>query len=540
MSVWRSRRGGISALAAFSLPLLIGIAAFAIDLGSVFMRSRQLQGVADAAALAAAIDPARAQALADASVTAANWGGTIDVRTAGGRYAPGNAPGTRFVAGSAADAVQVTLTTQVPVFFGLALLGKNHMTMVRSATAARARVAAFSVGSRLASVDGGIANAMLSALTGSSVTLSIADHQALAAADVDMFAVSDALRTRLKLTGASYDAVLDASMTNRDVLGALGDALTLAGNGTAAAAVRRLADAADGTALPLGKLVDFGTLGARDGRPASIGARVGASSLIAAALGLGSNGRQIAVDLGASVPGVAATRAWIAIGERPVNSPWLTVTGTGEPVIRTAQARIYLESIVGVPGLAQVKLPLLVDLAQAEARLDAIECRTIAGRAATIGVRPSPGTLSIAEVDRNALNDFGSDATRGPATLVALPLLKVTGANRVTLGGASGWQQLRFSQGEVDAGTTKSVATNDVTRSVASALVGSMTMQAQVLGLFTLTPTLVTAAIGAQLALVAPALDGVIAQVASLAGARIGEADVRVTGLRCGQPALVV
>ncbi len=61
----------------------------------------------------------------------------------------------------------------------------------------------------------------------------------------------------------------------------------------------------------------------------------------------------------------------LAIGERPNRSPWLTVTSKGEPIIRTAQTRIYLEATTAkaLSDLTAVKLPVLIEAASAEARL---------------------------------------------------------------------------------------------------------------------------------------------------------------------------
>jgi hypothetical protein len=44
----QDRRGGVSTFAAVAMPALIGMGAFAVDLGAVHLRNRQLQGMADA------------------------------------------------------------------------------------------------------------------------------------------------------------------------------------------------------------------------------------------------------------------------------------------------------------------------------------------------------------------------------------------------------------------------------------------------------------------------------------------------------------
>ena len=53
----RSRRASISITTAFGMTMLIGSAAFAVDLGSLYLDRRKLQGIADAAAMSAAGRP---------------------------------------------------------------------------------------------------------------------------------------------------------------------------------------------------------------------------------------------------------------------------------------------------------------------------------------------------------------------------------------------------------------------------------------------------------------------------------------------------
>lgn len=48
-----------------------------------------------------------------------------------------------------------------------------------------------------------------------------------------------------------------------------------------------------------------------------------------------------------------------------------------------------------------------------------------------------------------------------------------------------------------------------------------------------------TSTLGNTLSAVAPALDLVVGQVTALAGVHVGQADVRIDGVRCGTPVLV-
>src|SRR3546814_19190902 len=78
----RSRHASISITTAFGMTMLIGSAAFAVDLGSLYLDRRKLQWIADAAAMAAAGRPGEEIAAA-ARIIAANCacGTTTDALT---------------------------------------------------------------------------------------------------------------------------------------------------------------------------------------------------------------------------------------------------------------------------------------------------------------------------------------------------------------------------------------------------------------------------------------------------------------------------
>jgi len=172
----RAREGGVSILTAVSFITLIGCAGLAVDVGSVYLESRRLQGSADLAALAAMQNPAQAEALAAATVAANRWPRGTRVRVVRGTYAPDRSvrPAERFRPGAAnVNAVRVAVTTDAPLYFGRLFIPSGRMTIYREATASEAQLASFQIGTRLLSLQGGIANQVLSGLTGSSVNLSV-------------------------------------------------------------------------------------------------------------------------------------------------------------------------------------------------------------------------------------------------------------------------------------------------------------------------------------------------------------------------------
>jgi len=548
LSFLDDRRGAVSILAAFATVLILGFAAVAVDLGSVFLESRKLQGVADLAAVAAARDLANAQAAAEATVSANGYSSPVQVQVVLGAYTPDStvAAGQRFVpGGQPSDAVQVTLTSQAKLFFGQSLTGKASQTITRTATAAQAQLAAFSIGTRLAALNGGIANATLSALTGSQVSLSVMDYNALATANVDLLQYSQALATHMNLQGASFSSVLSSKVSESDALSVLADTLSTQNQASAASAIRQIASAAStSTPAQLDQIVDLGPYADQDHTSGGSGAGVSVNALdmANAILELAQGGRQVKIDLGAQVPGLANVTVWLAIGQRPNNSPWLTVTDDGSEIIRTAQTRLYVDSqvapglVLGGLGVAQVDLPVLVEVAEADAKLSAINCST---GGVNLQVEPSVGNINIGQVNLNQLNNFNSPLPIQNANLIQAFLVKASGSSTVKLGGAS-WQEVDFSATDIASGTIKTVSTNDLAQATVGTLISDMNLNVSVGNLGIGVSKLgVTTALQGVLTTAAAPVDGLLDGLEDLLGLHIGQADVRVNGVRCHDAALV-
>lgn len=545
----RDRRGGVAAITAMSLTMILALAALAVDIGWVYLQSRRLQGVADLAAITAANDIGRAQVAAQATVTANGDGWRTPPQTTVtlGRYTGDAAVPVkaRFQATAQdPDAVKVSVASEAELFFGAALLGRPSVPIRREATAARADLASFSIGSRLASLKGGLANALLGDLTGSQVNLSVMDYDALADADVSLFSYLDAVSTRLDLKGPTYDQVLQADLTTGQALQALADALSASGDSQAASATRTLAlSAGDRTPAHLDALASLGPYGGQDHVSGGSAATVALSAmdLAQALLQAGAGDRQLKLDLGATVPGLADTDVWLAIGEPMNNAPYMTVTQDKTVVVRTSQARLYVDAKLAgsglLGGLAQVRLPVLVELASGEARLKAIDCGR---KAATLEVKPSIGSLKIGDIDLTALNDFKRPLTVARAKLVKAPLFGVSGKSDIALGGAS-WQTVSFTAAEVKAGAVKTVKTNDTLAAASASLLANLDLDVDFASLIHvgLGDAAILAALKPLLEAATPPLDGVISSLTDLLGLGVGEADVRVNGLRCGVAALV-
>lgn len=538
------RHAGIGPLIALAMPVLIGAGALAVDVGSIQLETRRLQGLADAAALAAVNNLPSAQARAEALVGDAGWDRNFTVTTTPGRYVadPSKASGERFTPGALpANAVQVALSTQSPTFLAR-IFGRHDVAIGRTARAARIDLASISVGSRLAPLDGGLVNAYLSALTGSSVSLSVADYNALAGADIDLLGFVDALNTTADLKLGSYDQILASDVTLPQLVDAVG--LAAVDDVLARALLARIAAGMNaGDTVNLSALIDLGPVGAQDRAAAGL-VKVNALALLTSVLQLSNGERQVALDIGAGIPGLAQTRVWLAVGQRPENSPWIAIGDGGQPIVRTAQIRVYIEtrlanvSLPGLGSLVGVNVPLFVELAEAEARIDAIACPTPATARVDVGARPGLGTIALGEVETRRLNDFSRKMTIRTTKLVDTLLIDVEARGVLALGGAEPWQRVSFSAAQIGSGIPQTVSSGAAVRGLTGSLIGSTTLTPRVLGLpIPVGPLL--SGVGQTLNVAAPALDGLVNLATGTLGVRYGQADVWVNGVRCGEPMLV-
>ena len=265
-----------------------------------------------------------------------------------------------------------------------------------------------------------------------------------------------------------------------------------------------------------------------------------AMDLAQALLQVGQGDRQIKLDLGASVPGLADVDVWLAVGEPLNNAPYMTITHDKSVIIRTAQARLYIDAkLLGsglLGGLAKVHVPVLVELASGEARLKAIDC---GHKTTALEVKPSIGGLKIGDIDLDRLDDFKHPLTVTATNVVLAPLFKVTGKSDVAIGGLS-WQTVNFTEAEVKSHTVKTVKTNDALAAATTSLLANLDLDVTILGALNLGlgDGAILAALKPLLEAAAVPLDGLIPSLTDLLGLGVGEADVRVNGLRCGVAAL--
>lgn len=532
----KEQRGGIAILLASSLFMLAGAATVAVDLGSVYLAKRQLQGVADAAVLAANAGgrPAAQQLLTRSGLSAVELATLTDGQYARDRAIP---VANRFTPGAAqSNATQLVLRQQVPLYFARILVGRNRLAIEARATAARSDLAAFSIGTGLASVEGGLPNALLSGLVGTELNLSVMDYKGLVDLDVDLLGFAHALQVRAGAGDDNITALFGREVPAADIVNALADT---ASGSQAAATLRGIANRLAGRSIRLDNIIDLG--------PMANGADAGNPSLVLDAYTLlrmilePAPGQPRQIDINIAVPGLTSTRVKLLLGGGVAHSPLLTVTDARDVVIRTAQTRLYLETSVGtaIPGLLTLRIPILVELAAAEARLSAIDCAAGSpGQGVTLAVTPSVGSVSLGNIDMGQFANPGTALTPQPALLGQLLLgTRINGYSHVALGGVQP-QAVHFSPSQIAAKDVRRVSTNDLVGGITGSLLRDIQIQIAVLGLPINTGAL-AGAVGGVLSTAAPLLDGVLNSVMGLLGVRIGTADVRVHQMRCGRSTLV-
>lgn len=565
----RDKRGNVAITTALISPLILYCLGLGVDYGMMTLQQRRLQQLSDIGAITAASDIANAQSalltnLQSNGTTAAVASGTSFLTTTGlitaaaansgqyetiasmvlGTYKADTsiAPANRFTTGTAPyDSVQVTLTQKALMPFASAFA--TPPTLSATGTASSERLAAFSVGSRLLSLNGGILNQLLSTLLGTQISLKVADYQSLVGANVNILSFLNLLATDLKLTAVSYNDLLATDVTYDKILGALGKSTGLSSG--VVTLINNLGKTLGNTQLTvkLQDIVNLGPLGKNPvGTSPNLTANISVMDLISATAMAANQQKQIALNLGAQLPGVATATLTLAIGEMSQQTPALAVGAPGT-IVRTPQVRAALEvAVTGLSLIAGLKLrvPLYVELAPAEAKLASITCVGGSMPNAVVGIDAVPGVAEVAlgDVNTSAFVNFGSEPRVTPAAIIDSLLLKVIAGAQIDIANMSP-TRVTFQPPEISAGTIKTVSTNSVLTSTVSSLLKNATITIQLLFLTLGTPSGVLSAVADTLSIVTAPLDQVLYNLLGLLGIGIGQADITVTDARCTQPVLV-
>lgn len=578
LGVATSEDGAAAVIAAVLLTMLLGMAALAVDIGSLQWTKRRLQAATDAAALAATYalstgaantDP---QIWADSYLSRNGFAGALAAAPQVGiqcpdaalavsaRFTPTTDPGAICAGhpefGTGPNAVRVTTRVQAPLFLGgLLLPGRSSVPVAATATAAQIPQAGFYAGTGLLGLDAGMVNAVLGALLGSNLNLDLASYNGILHANLSALSFFQALATNLGVSAGTYGSLLQADATVQQVLQAEIDALNKVGSVTdvtaAVAGLTALRDQISGSpTLRLGDLFDLGVwndlgLGSAEAPPA-LSATLNAFQLASLAAQVANGAHAVALP-GATlgIPGIASITAAATVIEPPVGPPF--AFGPVGVQVHTSQVRLQLNlqllsllSLGGLLGTAPVNLPVYVEVADGEARLSGISCgfEPATDARVTIDAQPAAVRAFIGTVDASGFDNFSVRPDVFPATLVNLAgLLTITGSAETDLGLGTP-ASLVFTPADIAAGTAQRVASAGMLGNLLQVLGSKLVLKVQLIGLG-LDASALTASLTTLLQPVFAGLDPLVDGLLAALGIQLGYIDVTATGVRCGAPVLV-
>lgn len=535
----------IGLLMAGSMFALLGATAVAVDVGSLYLAKRSLQGLADSTAISVSEgDFANASSNARALLQQSGAGDVTLVGITPGTYQndPNVAPSQRFTTVSdvsQATAMSITLSRSVPLFFGAVISGKNALTLQAKAVAARQDMAAFSIGTQQIAAPGllgSVPNTLLSALAGTSLNLSTSDVGTLGATQIDLLAVGDSVASGEAMTNVSYGQVFNTTVPLARLLSEIANA---APDMTTADTFRTAAVAVSGGSVQLSRLIDLGPLAAGMAGAPHTPLPVDGYTLLRSVLQL-AQGSTYSASMPISAPGLLSAQLKIVGGNGTQHSPLMTVSAARSVVLHSQLTRVWLDVQVAsaIAGIASLDVPVYIEMAPGAARMTAISCtgNTLTD-GVTLGVTPGIGNAAIGTISQSALYDLTRVPTITPAQLARTLLVSITGSAQLSVGGAQE-QAVFFSKSAISAQVIKSVATQDAVTALAATLTRNTRITVTALGLG-INVSSITTAVGSTLSLAAPAIDTVLSSVLSSLGVGLGVSNVSVDRMRCGQPTLV-
>ena len=565
----RARGGNLATMAALVSPLFLAVAAFCVDTSSLFLERRQLQNMADLAAVAGAsslsqaddavlrqlrangVDPVLMSGSYDPSVVNGKTDDKTRVWVEKGNYLPdkNRAVENRFVAGGAnPDAVRVRLARPGNLYFGQSFI--DRPALGATGMAATKAEAAFSIGSRLLSLntDQSVLNDLLGGLLGTSLNLKLADYNALAATDVNLLGFLDKLAPKVGLTAGTYDQLLNTDVSVGMLATVLAEVVT--NNPAAKAALGILGKNAGAlaTKLPVGELLGLGSIAdASLGSANNYNITANVLQMISVAAILGGN-HQLQLGTRLKLPGVVAFKLDVAVGEPAQKTPFFTVGGAGT-LVRTAQIRLLLTLEVGNDGvvsyLANVHVPIFIDVASGEAELKSISCPQGPGSATVkLGVKPGLAGVYLGDADIDLMRNFSKTPVVRKTAIATVKLLvadiaELRGRVELPLGNPK-QEIVTFTPADIAAKRIKTVGTNQLAGSLFVGLVKGLDLEVVLLGFLPLPLPLsgLTQLLGTLLTPLGPTVDGLLFGVLDLLGVKIGQADVQVTGVLCQRAVL--
>lgn len=538
----RNRSGSAAALFAVALPPLLTMAAVAIDVGSLYTAERRLQGIADAAAAAAVSRRDIAVSAPDtiaAVIAQSEEAGIVIDHVTPGVYLrdPSKSLHDRFVKRmDDANAVEVELVQTVDLLLAGPILGAGSSQVTAFARAARTEMVAFELNTRTAAVSNPLVVGLVKGLLGQDIDLSDDAVDALLSETFDLLSVAGELKRITGAGEATFAELFEDYAMIADILEAMAMATD---NPALREMLLDMADRSSGETVRIAEIIDLGPYGHLGAAVGDNAVKVDAFALLRAVLEqAGGPGYDVSLDL--DLAGLGAVDLRLAGGRGFERSPWLSISDAYDVVLRTGQTRIHARIGANLAGLGKLKLPLFVELAPAEAQISAVVCDPAdVDNGVTIDTTPSVGQLALGDVDLDRFDDFGTALVPEPATILRAPLVSVAAFSHVELGGRQS-VPVHFSLREIREEVRKEAGTRDLMQTSVATLLGNTEIGVKTLGIGLGTGLLnLDDSIAALLGKLTPGIDTLLNQITSLAGVKLGVAEVAVNRLQCGRPALV-
>ncbi|SFI00088.1 Uncharacterized membrane protein [Collimonas sp. OK307] len=540
------QHGSIVIMAAICLSIMV-ILLSSIDIGYLFYMKRDLQKVADLAALAgaqqlvtmgnpttcvplvvqAAIGNAQANGFSNAPPNAmANA-----INPICGVWNPAANPAPDYfsvpapAAGTSLNAVKVIVSQTVPVFFGLG----GRALSAEAIASGSSPIAAFSIGTGLLSLctaNGSLTALLVNGLLGSNICLSLASYNGLLGAQVSLLQVL----TNMGLTVGSIDQVINAKVSLGQLVSASIQALSATSpTNLDIAAINK--DLVKLTSGPLSaiqfKIGDILKLNPADG-VAALSTQINVLDLLNIGTLQLANGNNL-INLGANVD--LGPLGQVGLQLRVIEPPQMAVGSPKSAVAKSAQVRLAL-NVNALLGL--VNLPLFIDVAPGIAQLDSVQCS--APQSAKFNVTTGVAQVCLAK-GQNAMSQPGScpDITDPTNQVTVFPLVTL-GINTLP---TTQSQTVPLYPPPLPGVSPSGPSSQTVGSSLSTTLGGIITSKSFSFGgiLSLLNPLLMT--LGAVLNPVLAAVGGVLDTLFSALGIGVGQSTLNLSSITCGNVKLV-
>ncbi|CAA0088008.1 Uncharacterised protein [Zhongshania aliphaticivorans] len=514
---FHSQRGVTTILAVLMMLSLFTFLAVVTDTGRLYLEKRSLQKNADLAAMETALRYCRSEITAD-DILSFNIGDMLapgEVLSPERNNFPGDSTNSTFTAIPGEGTVEVILTYNVPTsLFGQLLSDENVDLSARATAVACEPIAAFSVGTRLASLGAGesIVGSLLSGV-GLDLGLDLMDYNGLVGATITPSGLLQALgipvsadlsiadfNNLLIVRAVSLGEILDATAT------LVGQDSLLNLNLDLLSSLEREMD----VTLPdiqLGSDEFSSGLFASITSPASsaLDVKVDAMGLVSTAIGIATSSRAIDVDL-ALLPGGLGSLLGTDISAKVgiIEPPSIAIGGIGTTAY-SSQTRVFahievstndllggaLGGLLGSLASVNVDIPLVIDLASASGTIEDMCTQPLkeldnppkcpAGEdCATIAVDAQIAKICVGDIDPNTIFSTSASCDVGLTsksllsvellgssligldTSLAIDPLETTGQDDLAE------QQMMVLDGNIDLGTT----VQDLTDALLAALLG--------------------------------------------------------------------